>query len=149
MVFFSLILIFQNIIVAYSQDEVLMKEKQLLLESLGSSGSSNLFLSYLSLSLIEREVQLSEDTSGLDEILQSIIKLCEIAKDNFSDIKKNIILSQQDVDFINSIDYAYSLVKEDAILLKNYINTLAESDQKLFKVKHKQAGDYLNDMFKE
>ena len=123
------------------------EEKSQLLESIGVFSSSNLFLVYVSLSLINENIVNEFQLDGYEEILKSIENINQLNEDNLKVIKKDVTLSENDLEFIIKIERACVLLKEDATLLKRYLNTNSESDYKLFFAKHSEASKYLEELF--
>jgi hypothetical protein len=123
------------------------QEKAQLLESIGVFSSSNLYLVYLSLSLINESIVNDIQLEGYEEILKSIENINQLTEDNLKKIKKNVALSENDLRFINDIENACKILKEDASLLNRYIKSGNESDYDIFYAKHSEAGKYLERIF--
>jgi hypothetical protein len=125
----------------------LHQEKAQLLESIGVFSSSNLYLVYLSLSLINENIVNDMQLEGYEEILDSIENINQLTEDNLKKIRKNVTLSDSDIEFIDSIEKACITLKEDASLLNSYLKSGKESDYELFYAKHTEAGKYLEKLF--
>jgi len=125
----------------------LQQEKAQLLESIGVFSSSNLYLVYLSLSLINENIVNDTQLEGYEEILDSIESINKLTEDNLKKIRKNVALSDSDIEFIDSIEKACITLKEDASLLNRYLKSDKESDYELFFAKHTEAGKYLEKLF--
>lgn len=123
------------------------EEKSQLLESIGVFSSSNLFLVYLSLSLINENISNDFQLEGYEDILQSIENINQLTEDNLKKIKQDVALSENDIDFIDKIENACTILKEDTTLLNRYLKTQKESDYNLFFSKHAEAGKYLEKLF--
>jgi hypothetical protein len=125
----------------------LQQEKAQLLESIGVFSSSNLYLVYLSLSLINENIVNDLQLQGYDEILDSVENINQLTEDNLKKIRKNVTLSESDLEFIDNIEKACIALKEDASLLNRYLKSEKESDYELFFAKHTEAGKYLEKLF--
>ncbi len=123
------------------------EEKAQLLESIGVFSSSNLYLVYLSLSLINENIVNDFQLEGYGEILDSIENINKLTEDNLKKIKKDVTLSDNDKEFIGQIENACIILKEDASLLNRYLKSGKESDYDLFYAKHNEAGKYLETLF--
>jgi hypothetical protein len=125
----------------------LQLEKAQLLESIGVFSSSNLYLVYLSLSLINENIVNDLQIEGYEEILDSIENINQLTEDNLKKIRKSITLSESDIEFIDNIEKACITLKEDASLLNRFLKSGKESDYELFYAKHTEAGKYLEKLF--
>lgn len=123
------------------------EEKEQLLESIGVFSSSNLYLVYLSLSLINENIVNDFQLEGYEEILKSIENINHLTEENLKKIKKDVMLSENDMKFIDQIETACVMLKEDASLLKRYLKSGKEADYDLFFAKHTEAGKFLEKLF--
>jgi len=148
-IFLTVILILSFVIVSNNEAQAvdLQQEKAQLLESIGVLSSSNLYLVYLSLSLINENIVNHLQLDGYQDILDSIENINQLTEENLKKIRNNVSLSDTDIDFIDNIEKACVILKEDSSLLNRYLKSKKESDYELFFSKHTEAGKYLEILF--
>ena len=124
-------------------------EKEQLLESVGILSSSNLYLSYLSISLINNILQDTTQIENLRGILNPMKNTLLMIADHVEKLQKIKNLSPEDVRIIQKIGKACRMLLEDAELLDEFMNNINEKNKLKFLAKHKETGEYLKELFKK
>ncbi len=123
--------------------------KEQLLESVGILSSSNLYLSYLSISLINNTLRDSSQIENLRGILNPVKNTLLMIAEHVEKLGKIKDLSTEDTRIIQKIGRACRLLLEDAELLDAFMNNINEKNKQKFTAKHKETGDYLKELFKK
>ena len=123
------------------------KEKEKLLESFAMLGSSNIYLSYLSLTFIERDIPRSEKSTEISTIIKSVQNLNESLKADIEKLKQNVALIDSDISLMDSILEIADILLKDAELLKVYALSKKEQDRQIFFENHTLLYDKMNKLF--
>ena len=130
-------------------DNQVTKEKTKLLESYGLLSSSSLYLSYLSLTYIERDILKANTKEELNTIVQSVHNINTMIKKDLEKLKSTVKLSDEDHKFMNSLTEIADLLLEDANLLKKYANSRKSQDRQKYLDHHALLFDKMNSLFYE
>ncbi len=147
-VVFLSVLLFVSVF-AQDQKQQLMKEKQQLLESVGTLASSNLYLAYLSLTLLKNDIESGNYKSNYKEIIDPIeisLNLISTQLKKMGDVSG---LSKEDQEIIESISKATSMLREDTVLLTRYLDERNDDKLGKFNEHHNKTGEFLKNLFKE
>jgi hypothetical protein len=148
MLFVLTLMIFStNLIIAQNNAKGWNKEKEKLLESFAMLGSSNIYLSYLSLTFIERDIQRNEKTEEITTIIKSVQNLNETLKADLEKLKRDVILIDSDFRLMDSILEISDTLLKDAELLKVYAMSKKEQDRQKFFENHTLLYDKMNKLF--
>lgn len=128
-------------------DNQVTKEKTKLLESYGLLSSSSLYLSYLSLTYIERDILKANTKEELNTIVQSVHNINTMIKKDLEKLKSAVKLSDEDHKFMNSLTEIADLLLEDANLLKKYANSRKSQDRQKYLDHHALLFDKMNSLF--
>lgn len=143
--FFGFI-VFVNVMSAQTK-QTWAKEKEKLLESYGMLGSANIYLSYLSLTFLERDIPRNDKTDEISTIIKSVQNLNESIKSDIDKLKKDVALIESDLRFMDSILEIMDNLLKDAELLKVYALTKKEEDRQKFFDNHSLLYDKMNKLF--
>jgi N-acetylmuramoyl-L-alanine amidase CwlA len=104
--------------------------------ALGTTISSNMFMSYVSLTLMVND---SRDTTYIDNyssILESIKGSLENVKTQIEEIEKIDIISDDDKDVVRNLKHLYKQLIEEIELFEKYIESKKSKDYSKLVLKH-------------
>lgn len=117
------------------------------LESVGTLSSSNLYLAYLSLTLIKKNIDKGEFDEQFKNIITPVEHTLGLITNQLKKLKGIDGLSKEDLKIISDIEKACSLLKDDTALLKQYLVSKSDKDNKAFIKKHEETGAFLEKLF--
>ena len=118
-------------------------EKARLLEIVGSMSSTNLYMAYVSLTLLKNEIDNGLSSDYHERILQSLKSTLNLLKDNLAEMKKEVILSGSDKGYVEQLENSFTVLLEDSELLFVYFKSKAKPDNDNFMNQHRQAWEIL------
>ncbi len=118
-------------------------EKGRMLETIGSLSTTNLYMGYISLTLLKNEIDNGLASDPHDQILQSLKKTLGLMKLNLEDTKKNVVLVGSDLKFIEDILNMCDVLIEDSELLYVYFKSKDQKDAGNFMNQHKLTWETL------
>jgi hypothetical protein len=149
LIYFSLLLIVSgNLNAAEGAVEAIPEDKALALEAVGTLSSSNLYLAYLSITLIKKNIDDGKYEALIKDIIDPVEHTLGLINQQLNKLKKISGLSEEDYKIISDIEAACSLLKDDTALLKLYLKSKSVDDNGAFEKKHKEAGSFLEKLFK-
>ncbi len=143
---FVLTLLILSVNLANAQNKQ-AKEKEKLLESFAMLGSSNIYLSYLSLTFIERDIPRNERAEEISTIIKSVQNLNETLKADVQKIKQEVVLIDSDILFMDSIMEISDILLKDAELLKVFALSKKEEDRQKYFENHSLLYNKMNKLF--
>ena len=129
-----------------NDEETLKKktaEKSRMLETTGALSSTNLYLTYVSLTLMKNEIDNGLASDYHDRILQSIKSTTAMMKENIELLKKDVLLISTDKEYVDKLLENFDIITEDAELLYVYFKSKAKADNDNFMNQHKRVWDAL------
>lgn len=145
----SIILSFACDQTSFSQEKTssTTKEKTKLLESYGLLSSSSLYLSYLSLTYIEKDIPKAENKEDINTIIMSVHKINSMLQRDIEKLKLEVKLSGDDLKYMESMTEIASMLIDDANLLKKYADTKKAQDRQKYLDHHALLFDKMNKLF--
>ena len=138
-----------NAIAADEKQQAAKNEERIIaLETVGTLSSSNLYLAYLSLTLIKKNIDNGFFDKQFREIMDPVEHTLGLITTQLNKLKKISNLSDDDMKIISDIEKACTLLKEDTALLKQYLVSKSDTDNKAFVAKHNETGAFLEKLFK-
>ncbi len=117
------------------------------LETIGASGGSNLYLTYLSISVIAdsytKKIYQRDQTVSL---ITSIIAQAGVQKDYLEKLMKSEEVSQSDKEFLKKMIDCYSLLMDEGKYFVEYANSGSAASLKAYSAKREQAGALISDL---
>lgn len=132
---------------AQSKVDMSIKEKTKLLESYGLLSSSSLYLSYLSLTYIEKDIPKADNSDDINTIIMSIHKINSMLKRDIVELKLIVKLSEDDLRYMQSMTEIADMLIDDAVLLKKYSDTKKPQDRQKYLDHHALLFDKMNKLF--
>jgi hypothetical protein len=131
-----------------SQDRIALgKEKTKLLESYGLLSSSSLYLSYLSLTYIEKSIGAADAPKDVNSIIESIQNIDKLIKNDIDKLKQKVNLADEDKEYMDSMVEIAELLLDDSAALKKFANSKKEEDRRKFLEKHSAIFEKMNHLF--
>ncbi len=141
----SLVLFLGSSSVSFAQAE--QTEKEVLLESVGTLAASNMYLSYLSITMTWQAIETLGHEQQVDDLLSPVESSLGIVRTNLGNVMKTIELTPEDESLISDIDTACAIMKSAIADLKQYARTKSAEDKKNFANRHAQIGEALDKIF--
>ena len=132
---------------AQEKSGAVTKEKTKLLESYGLLSSSSLYLSYLSLTYIEKDIPKAENKENINTIIMSVHKINSMLQRDIEKLKLEVKLSGDDLNYMQSMTEIASMLIDDANLLKKYADTKKAQDRQKYLDHHALLFDKMNKLF--
>ncbi len=123
------------------------KEKTKLLESYGLLSSSSLYLSYLSLTYIEKDIPKAENKENINTIIMSVHKINSMLQRDIEKLKLEVKLCGDDLNYMQSMTEIATMLIDDANLLKKYADTKKAQDRQKYLDHHALLFDKMNKLF--
>lgn len=131
--------------VSFAQDE--QTEKEVLLESVGTLAASNMYLSYLSITMTWQAIETLGHEQQVDDLLSPVESSLGIVRTNLGKVLKATELTPEDEALIADIDTACAIMNTAIADLKQYARTKSAEDKKNFANRHAQIGEALDKIF--
>lgn len=122
-------------------------EKEVLLESVGTLAASNMYLSYLSITMTWQAIETLDREQQIDDLLSPVESSLSIVRTNLGKVMKMSDLTNEDEDLISDIDSACVLMKQAIADLKQYAQTKSTEHKKIFAERHAKIGEALDKIF--
>jgi hypothetical protein len=117
------------------------------LETIGASGGSNLYLTYLSIGVIAdahtKEVYDKEQTVSF---VNSVVAQAKVQKDYLDKLLKSKEVSQADAVFLKKMIDCYNLLMDEGKYLVDYVNTGNEGSLTTYDAKRQQAWALISEL---
>jgi len=117
------------------------------LETIGASGGSNLYLTYLSIGVIAdahtKEVYNKEQTVSF---VNSVVAQAKVQKDYLDKLLKSKEVSQADAVFLKKMIDCYNLLMDEGKYLVDYVNTGNEGSLTTYDAKRQQAWALISEL---
>ncbi len=136
-----------QLVQAQDKSASVTKEKTKLLESYGLLSSSSLYLSYLSLTYIEKDIPKAENKENINTIIMSVHKINSMLQRDIEKLKLEVKLSGDDLNYMQSMTEIASMLIDDANLLKKYADTKKAQDRQKYLDHHALLFDKMNKLF--
>ena len=149
-IIFTIVLIFcgsYHTSIAQEKASSTTKEKTKLLESYGLLSSSSLYLSYLSLTYIEKDIPKAENKEDINTIIMSVHKINSMLQRDIEKLKLEVKLSGDDLNYMQSMTEIATMLIDDANLLKKYADTKKAQDRQKYLDHHALLFDKMNKLF--
>ena len=127
-----------------------INETETYLETIGIMCSTNLYLSYISITLIKKSIEQNKNndlSESYQQISNSVKSSEDLIKNRMSVIKSMGNLSDEDVEFLEELEQAYNMLNDELDLLSKYFESKNDKDFKIFVKKHELLYNYLTDLF--
>ena len=131
--------------VALAQDDP--TETEVLLESVGTLAASNMYLSYLSITMTWQAIETLDREQQVDDLLSPVESSLNIVRTNLAKVLKTSVLTPDDKSLILDIDTACTLMKSAIADLKEYARTKSAEHKRIFADRHTQIGESLDKIF--
>lgn len=119
----------------------------LLLETIGASGGSNLYLTYLSIGVIaDAHTKEVYDKSQTITFVNSITGYAKIQYDYMGKLIKSKDISQAEAELLKKMMDCYSLLMEEGKFLVDYVNTGKDASLTAYDSKRQQAWALISEL---
>ncbi|MCL2154417.1 MAG: hypothetical protein FWH53_01995 [Leptospirales bacterium] len=119
----------------------------LLLETIGAMGGSNIYLTYMSIGVIAdsytKEIYDKEQTVSLITVIE---RQARVQKDYFEKMMKSNDIPSEEKVFIKKMIECYTFLIDESKYLVEYVNTGKESSAKNFQAKREQAWKIISEI---
>lgn len=132
---------------AGAQAQAEQTEKEVLLESVGTLAASNMYLSYLSITMTWQAIETLDREQQVDDLLSPVESSLGIVRTNLGKVLESAQLTAEDEELIADIDTACALMKSAIGELKQYARTKSNEDKNKFAKRHAQIGEALDKIF--
>ena len=135
---------------AYARGEGVKQERvEELVSVMGMMTSSNLYLSYMNISLINDNLDKRNRWEEYEEILRTMAKMLEGNKKKLLIVQKDRNLAKRDRDLIREVNEILDLLIVDCNLLEKYLESEKSGDYDKFTEMHKYVYDRINYLMEE
>jgi hypothetical protein len=117
------------------------------LETIGASGGSNLYLTYLSIGVIaDAHTKEVYDKDQTVSFVNSVVAQAKVQKDYLDKLLKSKEVSQADAVFLKKMIDCYNLLMDEGKYLVDYVNTGNEGSLTTYDAKRQQAWALISEL---